>query len=76
MEKELAHYMKFDGLLPENEPVAKNDVLEPEVEVHSLSNPRSHFQKPIMDSYGQKLPFEQLRILNFWELLAFSSVKF
>ena len=33
MEKELAHYMKFDGLLPENEPVAKNDVPEPEVEV-------------------------------------------
>ena len=29
MEKELAHYMKFDGLLPENEPVAKNDEPEP-----------------------------------------------
>ena len=33
MEKELAHYMKFDGLLPENEPVAKNHAPEPEVEV-------------------------------------------
>ena len=33
MEKELAHYMKFDGLLPNTEPIAKNDVSETKVEV-------------------------------------------
>ena len=36
MEKELAHYMKFDGLLPNNEPVAKNDVSEPKIEVSKV----------------------------------------
>ena len=36
MEKELAHYMKFDGLLPNNEPVAKNVVSDSEVEVNTV----------------------------------------
>ena len=37
MEKELAHYMKFDGLLPNDEPIAKNDNTEAKVEVqHSV----------------------------------------
>ena len=41
MEKELAHYMKFDGLLPENEPVAKNDVPESKVEVQCSKSKQS-----------------------------------
>ena len=36
MEKELAHYMKFDGLLPNDEPIAKNENSEAEVEVQLI----------------------------------------
>ena len=41
MEKELAHYMKFDGLLPNDEPIAKNENSEAEVEVQCLKSMQS-----------------------------------
>ena len=48
MEKELAHYMKFDGLLPNDEPIAKNENSEAKVEVQCPKSMQSIFKNQIL----------------------------
>ena len=50
MEKELAHYMKFDGLLPNDEPIAKNENSEAEVEVQCLKS-MQYFSKFLFEPF-------------------------